>query len=176
MLYTDGIPWLPIHDDFPDYFANERGEILSRRQNADGMILKTWIGDKGYPYVTLYRTDGRKRCFKVHQLIALAFHGPRPPGLVARHFDGDQLNNVPGNIFYGTYSENAHDQVRHGRHPEASKTECYKGHPLTGDNLRIDPKGVRRCKRCHADNIAAYRARRKRGDTPLPPGRPRRNG
>lgn len=64
--------------------------------------------------------------------------------------------------------------VRKKRSRKTPKTHCYKGHPLFGSNLRIDPKGVRRCKRCHADNIAAWRARQKAGVPPHPRGRPRK--
>lgn len=158
VLAVEVIEWFGI-PGYPDYFVNVKGEVLSRRQAKRGKLLKPVIDPKGYPKVMLYDRDGGKRLFKVHSVVALVFHGPRPDGLITRHLDGDQMNNVPENITYGTYSENQLDQVRHGTHPESRKTHCHRGHPLSGDNLRIDPKGVRRCKRCHADNIARYRAR-----------------
>lgn len=51
---------------------------------------------------------------KVHVLVALAFIGPRPPGLVVRHLDGNTRNNVLSNIAYGTHQENSDDMRRHG--------------------------------------------------------------
>lgn len=42
----------------------------------------------------------------------------------------------------------------------ARKTVCDKGHPLAGDNLHVDKRGARRCRRCHADHQNAYLSRR----------------
>lgn len=50
----------------------------------------------------------------VHQLVALAFHGPRPDGQVVRHLDGNSRNNSASNIAYGTHLENYQDSIRHG--------------------------------------------------------------
>ncbi len=42
--------------------------------------------------------------------------------------------------------------------PGALRTECGKGHPLSGDNLYILPSsGHRRCKICRAEIRRAYR-------------------
>jgi hypothetical protein len=46
-------------------------------------------------------------------------------------------------------------------HPNAKKTHCNKGHPLVGDNLRIEPDGRRRCRECA--NAASRRYYAKRG-------------
>lgn len=42
----------------------------------------------------------------IHSLVAAAFIGPRPEGLVINHKDGNRLNNVVENLEYCTYSEN----------------------------------------------------------------------
>jgi hypothetical protein len=39
------------------------------------------------------------------------------------------------------------------------KTHCKHGHPLSGDNLRIGPNGVRACRACNAANQRAFRER-----------------
>ena len=44
------------------------------------------------------------------------------------------------------------------------KTHCKHGHPLSGDNLRISPNGMRACRAC---NAAAQRAFRERSSTRL---------
>lgn len=36
-----------------------------------------------------------------------------------------------------------------------AKEECHRGHPLSGDNLYISPKGVRQCRACNKLNKAA---------------------
>lgn len=52
-----------------------------------------------------------------HVLMAAAWHGPRPPGLVVRHLDGDKLNDAPWNLAYGTPAQNHDDAIRHGTQP-----------------------------------------------------------
>lgn len=155
--------WICI-PGFSNYRVNNRGDILSlARGSAVRRILKTSLNGKGYPCVVLYGPDGPKN-FKVHNIVALVFHGPRPEGMVARHLDGNQLNNVPSNIVYGTYSENAFDQVRHGVHPMARRDACSNGHEFTPQNTmrRKTRNGdVRKCKECHRQAIARYRARLK---------------
>jgi hypothetical protein len=42
------------------------------------------------------------------------------------------------------------------------KTHCKHGHPLSGDNLRIGPNGVRACRACNAANQRAFRERHDR--------------
>jgi hypothetical protein len=45
--------------------------------------------------------------------------------------------------------------------PWARKSHCLRGHPLSGDNLRIDPTGARRCRACAALRTRRARAARK---------------
>lgn len=40
-----------------------------------------------------------------------------------------------------------------------AKDTCPFGHPYAGTNLRITSSGRRRCRQCHRDNMARYRAR-----------------
>lgn len=53
----------------------------------------------------------------VHRLVAEAFHGTRPPGMQVRHLDGDNSNNTPENLSFGTQEENYEDRNRHGNLP-----------------------------------------------------------
>lgn len=48
--------------------------------------------------------------------------------------------------------------LRHGAHINKSKTYCLKGHPLSGDNLRINHRGSRECRTCRRE-ISACSAR-----------------
>lgn len=63
------------------------------------------------------KQDGKWVTRYVHQLVCEAFHGPRPPGLMTRHLDGDPLNNHASNLKWGTQIENEADKDRHGRRP-----------------------------------------------------------
>ena len=67
----------------------------------------------------------------------------------------------PDHLWLGTCADNQLDAVKKGRHYEAAKTHCDKGHPLSGDNLRITKqceksgrKGFRRaCKMCERGRL-----------------------
>lgn len=49
--------------------------------------------------------------------------------------------------------------------PNAEKTHCKNGHPLSGDNLWVDGSGARRCRQCRREaSTRAYRKRRTTGD------------
>lgn len=41
------------------------------------------------------------------------------------------------------------------------KSTCSKGHPLSGENLYVSPKGVRHCRECGRDRHAVYRSTEK---------------
>ena len=80
-----------------------------------------------YWRVSLWK-DGKKWKTCVHQLVALAFLGPIPEGLVVNHKDGDKLNNHISNLEYVTRSENqlhayatGLQKIQHGERGRRSK-------------------------------------------------------
>jgi hypothetical protein len=80
-------------------------------------------------------------------------------------------NGVPDdcrltNLRWGTKSENARDQIKHGVHPEASKTCCPAGHAYSPENTYIRPGTThRRCRTCTRENQrAAYQRRISTGE------------
>lgn len=80
---------------------------------------------------------------KVHHLVASAFHGDRPNGLVICHRNGDPQDNRASNLRYDTQSSNLKDMYRHGRQIET----CINGHRLTAENIYENAPG-RKCKIC----------------------------
>jgi hypothetical protein len=78
-----------------------------------GRILRATVSASGYLQVTLSKGG---KCFQrhVHVLVALAFHGPRPDGLLVCHDDGNKLNCREINLYYGNFKSNAEDAARHG--------------------------------------------------------------
>lgn len=115
------------------------------RVRRDGTLLAPRRRPTGPGY---YDVHVGTRTFCLHVLVALAFHGPRPPGRVVRHLDGDASNNRPENLGYGTASDNLRDQVAHGTHPHASKTCCPRGHGYTEENTYRTSRGGRACRAC----------------------------
>jgi len=54
-------------------------------------------------------------CQAVHKLVLNAFVGPRPIGMVCRHFpDRDKSNNRLDNLQWGAFSQNQKDRIAHG--------------------------------------------------------------
>lgn len=144
------------------YRTQESGEVISLRS---GRPLKPWYGTKdGYARVSLCDGTGRKRKRLVHHLMLESFVGPRPAGMLGLHRDGNRRNNAISNLYWGTYSDNLNDAVRHGTHFQASKTHCPQGHEYTPENTRIYKRGnwtERLCRRCQREHIRAFKARKK---------------
>ena len=73
---------------------------------------------RGYTYenyleVQLYK-DGKHRDYYVHKLVAEAFIGPRPAGLVTDHKNGNKRDNRASNLQYITQAENKRKGVCEG--------------------------------------------------------------
>lgn len=95
---------------FYPYFADSVGRIY----HLEGDVpLKTYVGSDGYPFVWL-TIGGVDKARRVHKLVALAFLGERPDGMVVCHNDGDRKNNAVSNLRYDTPSANTRDSMRHG--------------------------------------------------------------
>jgi hypothetical protein len=107
-------------EDFPGYRISRDGVVQScwgrgRRdwQNGTWRPLKPIPRRGGYLTVNLSRS-GQKSIRYIHSLVLEAFVGPRPPGLIGCHNDGDRTNNRLGNLRWDTYKANEADKVRHG--------------------------------------------------------------
>lgn len=137
----------------PGYEVSDQGRVRSVPRRVPGPHAGvTWPVRGGilaqtprgrYLAVTVH---GSPR--SVHRLVAEAFHGPAGPALVACHNDGNSHNNAASNLRWDTASSNVLDQVLHGTHANAGKTKCKRGHPLSGANLYVSPKGSRECRTC----------------------------
>ncbi len=112
---------------FPGYRVGADGTVWSRwkrKRNQTGygctyvigkdwQLLNPYVNPKGYHIYGLYR-DGKSHRFGGHQLVLLAFVGPRPRGLQGRHWDGKPGHNWLSNLLYGTGKQNSDDARRHG--------------------------------------------------------------
>lgn len=158
LAYPDD-EWRPI-PGFSGYEASDQGRVRTRGQRP--RVLKQRVSRMGYLNVSVRRDGGSQAGQNVHVLVAAAFHGPRPAGLVTRHLDGVQTNNIPSNLAYGTQSENILDAVRHGTHPSKPRTHCKKaGHPLTPENVYTFTAGRRCCRPCAIERARITHARKR---------------
>lgn len=152
---------IPSH---PLYMASSKGRIYSkprvvteasgRRRRLGGRILTPNPTGNKHLYVTISYGGARKYC-QVHVLIAEAFLGPRPDGMVVCHYNDEPTDNRLGNLRYASQSDNLYDATRNGRNHNANKTHCPSGHPYSGDNLRFGSRGngnrFRRCHTCRSE-------------------------
>lgn len=76
-------------------------------------ILKPSENKRGVQSVSLYK-ENKKKDFRVHVLVALAFIGERPKGYHVCHINGVASDNNLSNLKYDTISENQIDIYRYG--------------------------------------------------------------
>lgn len=102
-------------------------------------ILKTSPFSKDFPYPIVNLTkEGKQKTFAVHDLVLDTFVGPRPKGMVARHFpDRDPTNCKATNLGWATPKENQADRKIHGTEVKGDK------HP----NCKVTSKQIRKLKR-----------------------------
>jgi len=95
----------------PGYYASNLGRIkcdIQGKYKGVRILKQRVTSASGYPRISI--KYGRKVC--VHSLVAEAFHGSRPEGMLCRHLNGNKLDNTPDNLCWGTVRENAQDAVR----------------------------------------------------------------
>lgn len=108
---------------FPAYFKPIAGWEGLYAAGTDGQIYRMDCGEpsalsgsptsKGYLTVSLSR--GSWETHAVHKLVCEAFYGTAPfDGAQIRHMDGDQRNNRPENLDWGTQADNWQDRKAHG--------------------------------------------------------------
>lgn len=94
-----------------------------------GRIIRQSTDKAGYKRVHLYNGAVDKHAL-VHCLVADAFIGSRPDGLLVCHNDGDKGHNRPNNLRHDTPKNNSADMERHGTrligedHPNVKLTDA----------------------------------------------------
>jgi hypothetical protein len=108
-------------DGFAGYRVNRDGEVqscwkrsgLRDRMTSDWLPLRPIRRKHGHLSVNLHR-GGTKTPKYIHHLVLETFVGPRPPGLICCHWDGDPANNRVENLRWDTHRANCNDMLRHG--------------------------------------------------------------
>lgn len=153
--------WKPIPDG-PGYEASTDGNFRSvDRVTPSGRSLKgqpiaTTTSNRGYVLVKYRNAQGERVTRSAHTVILETFDKARPPGMEARHYDDNPLNNrwAPGdteeesrrkggNLFWGTPPQNRADGQRNNPSPPPKprpQRECVRcGSPLEGNARRCHP-------------------------------------
>lgn len=126
--------WIPI----PGWENRYEASSLGRIRSAD-MVCRSKCGStavrkgriltqvqKGGRYFVVTLAEGhRRKQYLVHDLIMLAFEGPKPKGQVVCHYDDNKENNALGNLRYDTVQANEADAKRNGKKARGEK------HPMS---------------------------------------------
>lgn len=96
-----------IIKDFPDYAVSSYGRVMRINKGANNTRVGKILCSSSVPYraVNLYRNKKRRRAW-IHQLVAIAFLGPYPPGKEVNHKNGNKTDNRKDNLEYVTHLEN----------------------------------------------------------------------
>ena len=117
------VPGYPAYEVSVDGLVRRCQGFRCRRVHR---ILVPFIRPNGYAQVILYR-DGRRQRFGVHQLVALAFLGPKPSPLhQVAHLDGQRLNNHVSNLAWLLPIENNAHKDLHGTRLRGSQIHSAK--------------------------------------------------
>lgn len=137
-----------------------RLERMSIPEPNTGCTL--WLGStsNGYGLISIARPGDQRVSNKGPHVIAYELvHGPVPRGFVVDHKCRNTLCINPQHLEAVTQRVNARRSLSpFGKN--ARKTECLRGHPLSGDNLYVTPSGRRQCQTCrhmHSANHAKKR-------------------
>lgn len=110
--------WRPVVAFEDRYEVSDEGRVrpvgVPRGRAISGDVLATQTDKKGYVFVHLWRDRKRSRR-PIHQLVAEAFVGPRPPGYIIDHLDSTPGNNRPLNLEWVTDSTNQKRSYDRGR-------------------------------------------------------------
>lgn len=126
---------------WPGYEISSLGRLGSWRKSPnektlprERRILKGGNTDFGYRRAVLTReSDGRRESKLLMRMVAEAFIGPKPSGMVMTHLDGNKHNDSAANLAWRTQRENIHDKIRHGTMPRGEENGHAK---LTADQVR----------------------------------------
>ena len=130
--------FVPINQA-PGYFISNAGRVYS---NKSGRIIK---GNTTTKYFRLDLGLGHTpRRFRIHQLVAEAFIGPRPsPKHVCNHKDANKHNNRADNLEWCTLLEDRHHAMRLGLYGDSQSHPSTKLTEEQVRSIRVSYPGVR---------------------------------
>lgn len=153
-----------ILKDYPNYILYDDGFIWNISNKRS---LEPWIGSKGYNFVTLYNSDGRRN-FRLHRLVAENFV-PNPLNKPdVNHRDENKNNNHYTNLEWVTKLENNIYSTRSERSAVSrvgNNKICRPVYQCTTDNILINeyPSITVAKEISHVKNIVACCQRKRKG-------------
>ena len=117
------VPGYPAYEVSVDGLVRRCQGFRCRRAHR---VLVPFVRPNGYAQILLYQ-GGQRRRFGVHQLVALAFLGPKPSPLhQVAHLDGQRLNNHVSNLAWLLPIENDAHKDLHGTRLRGSQIHGAK--------------------------------------------------
>lgn len=164
-----------IGKDIPDELAFPAllQRLIKRSKRTRNGCLE-WMGWR--TAVGYGSTSFRCKPHATHRLMYLAAIGPIPDGMQVLHSCDNPPCMNPRHLSLGSGQENMQQSVERGRHFEAMKTHCDRGHELAGENLYVCRDKRRHCKTCSRarwrmnagwPEELAYSAPRNQGQAPF---------
>lgn len=101
-------------EEYPNYYITIDGVLFKKIGPDNFKEIKAYRHKSStciYKRVTLFVNKKRIRKF-IHELVLLAYEGPKPKGLEVNHIDLNSLNNNLDNLEYITPSENIQHSLR----------------------------------------------------------------
>jgi hypothetical protein len=123
------------------YEADSDGRIWSRARGEWYRVECGHLSQGYYDFAT--RVSGRRIRDRVHRLVAAAFLGPCPEGLVVNHKNGVPTDNRPENLEYVTQTDNVKHAIRTGLMPKGER----RGH------AKLNPDAVREIRALWAQGV-----------------------
>jgi hypothetical protein len=121
--------WKPILGYEGMYEVSDHGRVRSLKRGKVH-LMRCFVWGAGYVYCSL--SNGGRRIFTVHRLVAQAFHGSPPPGRdEINHIDGDKTNNRAANLEWCSRLEN----MRHASEKDLAGCPILQLDRVTGEVL-----------------------------------------
>lgn len=118
--------------------------LRSRGRTKSGCWV--WAGSRlptGYGKFNI-----KRHSMYTHRIAYMIFVGDIPAGLHIDHLCRNRACYNPAHLEPVTCRENVLRSPIHMAAINAQKTECVRGHPLSGENLMLAPDGGRKCRAC----------------------------
>lgn len=117
--------------DSNDYYISENGNVYSKINEGFYKMSLNVNKNNGYVYCTITMKDMKKKSFRVHRLVAMAFvFNNNEENTIVMHLDNNKTNNHYSNLKWGTISENTKQAFDDGLEVNKKGYEDDQSNPI----------------------------------------------